>query len=297
VYFFAGPLTDAFCHLRVWLLSLGFALIIGTMFVKTYRIWRIFCNKTLKRRQLSDRWLAFILVAFIVVDIGVLVVFSVVGNSTVESYPSPTNPAATIQSCRFNYIIFYSLFGYKGLLLLFTVFLCFMIWNVKPAMPDFTALSVSVFTFAVCGLILIPIMLIITEGDPNPTAVFLGPALATIVPIAITLAVVFVPKVKELHKNRNKQSDMEFNLQINTASTVTTVSKQTNVTDFDDPAENKSVIELLETIKQKDDQIERLKNILAKKKYKIRSLKQRLIEAKQNQDPPSRSNMQSSEHS
>lgn len=68
---------------------------------------------------------------------------------------------------------------------------------------------------------------------------FLGPALATIVPIAITLAVVFVPKVKELHKNRNKQSDMEFNLQINTASTVTTVSKQTNVTDFDDPAENK----------------------------------------------------------
>ena len=56
-----------------------------------------------------------------------------------------------------------------------------------------------------------------------------------------------------------------------------------------------SVIELLETIKQKDDQIERLKNILAKKKYKIRSLKQRLIEAKQNQEPPSRSNMQSSE--
>lgn len=29
VYFFAGPLTDVFCHLRVWLLSLGFALIIG----------------------------------------------------------------------------------------------------------------------------------------------------------------------------------------------------------------------------------------------------------------------------
>lgn len=39
------------------------------MFVKTYRIWRIFCNKTLKRRQLSDKWLAFILVAFIVVDV------------------------------------------------------------------------------------------------------------------------------------------------------------------------------------------------------------------------------------
>lgn len=42
-----------------------------------------------------------------------LVVFSLVGNSTVESYPSLTNPAATVQSCKFNYIIFYSLFGYK----------------------------------------------------------------------------------------------------------------------------------------------------------------------------------------
>jgi hypothetical protein len=40
-----------------------------------------------------------------------------------------------------------------------------------------------------------------------------------------------------------------------------------------------SVTEMVETLKQKDDQIERLKNILAKKMYKIRSLKQRLIEA------------------
>lgn len=69
---------------------------------------------------------------------------------------------------------------------------------------------------------------------------FLGPALATIVPIAITLAVVFIPKTKEVYKNRNKQSDMEFNLQINTTNTVTTVSKTTNASgDFDDPAENK----------------------------------------------------------
>lgn len=67
----------------------------------------------------------------------------------------------------------------------------------------------------------------------------MGPALATIVPIAITLAVIFIPKTKEVYDNRNKQSDMEFNLQINTTSTVTTVSKQTDVTDFDDPAENK----------------------------------------------------------
>lgn len=32
VYFFAGPLTDAFCQLRVWLLSLGFASIIGYVY-------------------------------------------------------------------------------------------------------------------------------------------------------------------------------------------------------------------------------------------------------------------------
>lgn len=36
---------------------------------------------------------------------------------------------------------------------------------------------------------------------------------------------------------------------------------------------------MLETLKQKDDQIEQLTNVLAKKKYKIRSLKQRLIQA------------------
>jgi hypothetical protein len=60
------------------------------------------------------------------------------------------------------------------------------------------------------------------------------------VPIAITLAVVFIPKTKEVYKTRKKQSAMEFNLQINTTNTVTAVSKQTNVsTDFDDPAENK----------------------------------------------------------
>lgn len=35
VYFFAGPLTDAFCQLRVWLLSLGFASIIGYVYGAT----------------------------------------------------------------------------------------------------------------------------------------------------------------------------------------------------------------------------------------------------------------------
>jgi hypothetical protein len=100
------------------------------MFVRTYRIWCIFCDKILKRKQLSDRWLLFILIAFVLVDIvntcetarcheangsaqGVLILFSLVGNSTVESYSSLTNPATTGQSCRSNYIILYSLFGYK----------------------------------------------------------------------------------------------------------------------------------------------------------------------------------------
>ena len=46
---------------------------------------------------------------------GVLLVFSLVGDNIIETYPSQTNPAATIQLCRFNYIIFYSLFGYKVL--------------------------------------------------------------------------------------------------------------------------------------------------------------------------------------
>lgn len=38
VYFFAGPLTDTFCHLRVWLLSLGFALIIGYVAVTSITV-------------------------------------------------------------------------------------------------------------------------------------------------------------------------------------------------------------------------------------------------------------------
>ena len=100
------------------------------MLVRTYRVWRIICDKILKRKQLSDRWLLLFLIAFVLVDIvntcvtarcydangsaqGVLILFSLVGNSTVESYPSLTNPATTGQSCRSNYIIFYLLFGYK----------------------------------------------------------------------------------------------------------------------------------------------------------------------------------------
>ncbi|CAB3984173.1 gamma-aminobutyric acid type B receptor subunit 2-like isoform X1 [Paramuricea clavata] len=84
VVFFGYPVelgeTNKFllmCKLRTWILCLGFSLSFGSMFVKTWRVYKIFTNRKLKYSidRLSNSSLIGMVIVIVVVDIFILLLW------------------------------------------------------------------------------------------------------------------------------------------------------------------------------------------------------------------------------
>jgi len=46
--------TTAQCHLQPWFLAVGFTVYFGALTIKTWRVWRLYSNKTVDIIQITD---------------------------------------------------------------------------------------------------------------------------------------------------------------------------------------------------------------------------------------------------
>jgi hypothetical protein len=312
IFFFGGPLTVFDCHFRVWLILIGYDLFLGSLFAQAFRIWRILAHRTLKRRgKLSEPYLLIIVGIVVALDIVGLSLYSFYGGSVVQDEVDKDNPAVTDQVCTYNPIILYILIAYKGLILLFCVSLCFLIGSVSTTLPNFRSIAISVFTLTLSTILIVPVFFL--TDVLSPTALFLTAALFTTLPLAISLVVLFVPKIRRLTRRRHVENDIDFTLSPPTtttaaAKTMSTVAstfrssnenlkkvsrrnnKEENAAEsnededgnnFKEYSENKTVVELMEVLRKRDNEIEILQKKLREKKEKIHKLRRQLAELKE----------------
>lgn len=74
----------AACHMRFWLLGMGFVICFGALFAKTFRVMRIFGSKSLTVFRISNGQLLLGLAALILIEAVLLAIWS--GTSRSESY-------------------------------------------------------------------------------------------------------------------------------------------------------------------------------------------------------------------
>jgi hypothetical protein len=79
-----GEPTLGICHSRVWLLSIAFQLFFGPFLLKTFRLRRIFNKRILLQLRISDKGLASMLLGLVAVEVGLLLLYSLVGAPYVE---------------------------------------------------------------------------------------------------------------------------------------------------------------------------------------------------------------------
>jgi hypothetical protein len=72
--------TVASCHIGSWLLSLGFIITFGSLFAKSWRVWRLYHNKSMSVIKISDLQVMSILGVFIGIMIVLLIILSAAGN-------------------------------------------------------------------------------------------------------------------------------------------------------------------------------------------------------------------------
>ena len=74
--------VDGLCHTRIWLVSIGFSLLFGTIFAKTWRIYYIFSHiKPNSKFVVKDIYLFMIVGTLVLVDIVFLIPTTAVSSS------------------------------------------------------------------------------------------------------------------------------------------------------------------------------------------------------------------------
>eukprot|EP00058_Branchiostoma_floridae_P023265 XP_002608755.1 hypothetical protein BRAFLDRAFT_73975 [Branchiostoma floridae] len=210
------------CQVRTCCVVIGFTLVYGSLFSKTWRVYRIFRSSTVKRMVIRDDKLFATVGVILIVDVLLFGIWlgldplkwrtvGVPVRKTLESMPESiaTTNVVWVQRCYSDnsevwICVFYIL---KGLLLLYGTYLSWATRGVNfPAMNDAKPIILSIY----CCVVLVGIATPLTfHLDQWPDAVYACVAGVLIVCTTVTLCLLFVPKVKlwkEWTKNKNLKS-------------------------------------------------------------------------------------------
>ncbi|KAM9971299.1 hypothetical protein ACTFIW_011276 [Dictyostelium discoideum] len=168
---FSQSATDKTCQGRVWLLSIGYTIFLGSLLVKNWRVWLLFDNKKLRKRSITN-WKLYPWVAgILVVDVLILALWQGLGDIRSESRIIGTAFYQYTNVCTNNdqgSIALYILLSFHGIKLLGTCFISFKIKLVDiEEFNESKPITTSVF------LILFCIFTIILLIAPAPSPSFL----------------------------------------------------------------------------------------------------------------------------
>eukprot|EP00004_Rigifila_ramosa_P028878 TRINITY_DN9_c0_g1_i4.p1 TRINITY_DN9_c0_g1~~TRINITY_DN9_c0_g1_i4.p1 ORF type:complete len:3547 (-),score=946.75 TRINITY_DN9_c0_g1_i4:148-9951(-) len=182
--------TDTLCLARAWVPSVAFTIFLSNLFVKTWRIWRIFDNKRMKRVVITNGNLLTMFGFFLLVDVAILGVW------TGTNAPAPAivygNPSAwTCQSSQSD-IFELALRGYKYVLLLFGTFLAINIRNIQVSQfNESRHIAFSIYNI----LIILTLILIVVSSLSDQKSIFIVSSMGELLIIWGILATLFLPKL------------------------------------------------------------------------------------------------------
>eukprot|EP00028_Trichosphaerium_sp_Am-I-7-wt_P007552 CAMPEP_0168534452 /NCGR_PEP_ID=MMETSP0405-20121227/17939_1 /TAXON_ID=498012 /ORGANISM="Trichosphaerium sp, Strain Am-I-7 wt" /LENGTH=1204 /DNA_ID=CAMNT_0008561223 /DNA_START=513 /DNA_END=4127 /DNA_ORIENTATION=+ len=178
------------CISIVWLASLGYTCTYGTLFIRTYRVWRIFSNKKVRPVILPDTKLVAILGCLCLVDIIILVSMHIFGDVRIESKSVGTNKQ--MDTCNVGTVWVVMLLVYKSLLVIFGIFISVSVRHVSSAYNESTYIGFAIYNLALTASVFVPLIFLV-NSDLTVTAllIFVLLWLSTV----ITISVVFMPKI------------------------------------------------------------------------------------------------------
>ncbi|XP_033627262.1 uncharacterized protein LOC117290084 [Asterias rubens] len=249
-----------FCHVRVWLLSVGFVLAFGGMFSKTWRVHKVVAMKTPKRVVVQDRQLYAIVAFLLLVDVAILVPWQILFPWRVERtyLPEMTNPRNSsellepyIEFCTSDYYVYWSagLSSVKGLLLVFGAFLAWETRQVTiPLLNDSKLIGMSVYNVVILCIVGLAVNLVLGQ---DPETLFIFNSCISMFCTTLTILIVFLPKVLAVSKSSKDDPTAQDLGRVSTVYSTTPDANRTTM--IQDNLKLKVKIKLLE------DQLKHLK--------------------------------------
>ncbi|CAN8020607.1 unnamed protein product [Ixodes persulcatus] len=211
------------CQARSWFLTIGFTLSFGAMFSKIWRVHRITTMSKSESKGLSfqkvESWKLYGMVgAMVLIDAVILTAWQLVDpmKRELEIFPLE-NPEMSDEDIKIepalehceskNHAIWLGvMYSYKGLLLIFGIFLAYETRSVKiKQLNDSRLVGMSIYNVVVLCLITAPVTLVIGSQQD---ATFAFVALAIIFCSFLSMALIFVPKIIELVRRPRERADV-----------------------------------------------------------------------------------------
>ncbi|XP_037963696.2 gamma-aminobutyric acid type B receptor subunit 1 isoform X2 [Plutella xylostella] len=255
---------SAVCAARAWLLATGFSMAYGAMFTK---VWRVHRHTTKPKMESKKRhgWKLYSMVGgLLALDACLLTAWQARDplRRRVETFPLEAPRHHTddvhirpeLEHCEseHNAVWLGVMYGYKGLVLVFGLFLAYETRSVKVRqINDSRYVGMSIYNVVVLCLITAPVILVIASQQD---AAFAFVSLAIVFCCFLSMALIFVPKVIEVIRHPTERAESGRGSGSGSA-----------------PADEERYRDLLK-------ENEELQQLIAQKEERIRVLKQKVAE-------------------
>ena len=150
-----GPNTDLTCLLRPWLLNVFFDVMFGSLFPKTFLVYKIFGNKTLSKLKISTKDIIKTHGSIIMIDVALLAMgcfTSGMKQVEIENELS-TYWTYTTQECQAADTWAFGTTFFKVLMVLGGVYLNYVTRNVPDKFAESKWIALSIYQVFVLGLV------------------------------------------------------------------------------------------------------------------------------------------------
>ncbi|XP_074647707.1 uncharacterized protein LOC141903485 [Tubulanus polymorphus] len=208
--------SSVICQIWCWMVNIGFSLLYGSMFAKSWRVYRIFRNTTVKRIVIKDGILIGIVFTLVVVDVIVLGAWQgfdpleFVHEEILKTHfeydfimsfqislnaSEPMQDIISMSSCRSQYSSAWlsGIIVYKGALLFYGTYLSWSIRHVTlPAMSESSSIIISSHVTMIAGCACVAVT---SKMQQWPDALYVFVAAVVWISTTVTLFLVFTPKI------------------------------------------------------------------------------------------------------
>jgi len=195
-YFATSHVNDTHCAASVWLLTIGWTMLYASIFIKTFRVWKIFGGTRLKVVKLKDSVLLAALSVFVVADIIINAVWAgTAGMSAKRVIVDPYRPSRDYTACDYSgggmgpvyvHIVI------KGSMLLLGVMLGWAVRKTPSQFNEATLIGASIYNCSFVVAFIVP-MVAVELGGRETT--YLVRAFAILFLVLSTLALLYIPKM------------------------------------------------------------------------------------------------------
>lgn len=202
------------CILKIWLLAIGFGLIMGNLLAKTYRIFKIFHNARVTSLVIRDVDLLKFSAAIIILEVILLSLYTftsglptpIIIQSTSDSLLKIVKcevPSSFVQTGGIIWLL-----GVNFLLVLAAVIIAYLTRNVDSAFNESRYIAYTVYIYLLVTIILLPLYYTAGDSSSSNSRQFIIRTIAVLVPMFFTLGALFLPKIYLVNKAKRAERKM-----------------------------------------------------------------------------------------